>query len=59
MNFKNPGTHLPAWRVQLEQRITRDAVRRHEEETAPEWVVHRVVDRREVFNRRLLHRRTR
>ncbi|HEY7821499.1 MAG TPA: hypothetical protein VIG24_01635 [Acidimicrobiia bacterium] len=52
MKFKRPeGEHHP-FRVQLEQSITRRMVQQYEDAQAPEWVIHRRIDGREVLNTR-------
>lgn len=52
MTFKKPQTDHPPFRVQLEQSITRRMNEAHENAQAPEWVVHRIVNGKEVLNRR-------
>lgn len=52
MTFRKPDTTHPPFRVALEQNITRRLVRAHDDQQAPEWVVHRVVGGKEVLNRR-------
>jgi len=52
MKFKTPDTDHPPFRVALEQSITRRMAEAHENAEAPEWVVHRIVNGKEVLNRR-------
>ena len=52
MKFKKPETDHPPFRIALEQSITRRMAEAHEHAQAPEWVVHRIVNGKEVLNRR-------
>lgn len=55
MNFRNPkNPGVPAWRVALEQHLTRQALDEYNLRRAPEWVLHRVHNGKEVLNRRHL-----